>query len=194
MNSARSIAAVTAILRRLLENGLADLATSSQIGADVLVSALPPDRVAVDAEERAQLNLFLYQLSPNTALRPPRAGAPMLALDLYYLLSAYAPTDLVYELILGAALRVLQATSVLHREQIKTTLDAVSGSSDGQVLSAAAAALAEAPLAEQVTQIQLAPQFLTLEDASRLWSTFQARYRPSLYYKVSVALIDTGTG
>ena len=53
------VAAVTAVLKDLLHNGIIDRDLTSSVG-DVTVSALPPDRVVTQGQpETSQLNLFL---------------------------------------------------------------------------------------------------------------------------------------
>src|SRR5215211_6505709 len=87
MSSALALASVTAVLKDLLENGLASAAITTKLGGDSAVSALPPDRVAAGADEKAQLNLFLYLVTPHTGLRRSTNGSTStaLALDLHYL-------------------------------------------------------------------------------------------------------------
>ena len=68
MSSGLAIAAVTAVLKDLLNNGLIDHDLTPSVG-DVTVTALPPDRVSTAADEKSQLNLFLYQVTPNPDLR-----------------------------------------------------------------------------------------------------------------------------
>ena len=90
------LASVTAVLKHRLENGLVECGIPGAIGGDVIVSTLPPDRIAVTSEERAQLNLFLYQAAPQTGLtgtgwrRSDDSGRtplmPPLSLELFYLL------------------------------------------------------------------------------------------------------------
>ena len=41
-------------------------------------------------------------------------------------------------------------------------------------------------------EMRLCLQFLSLEEMSKLWSALQARYRPSLVYKVSLAPAKAG--
>ena len=73
MSYALAIATVSAVLKSLLDNRLAEQGVAATVG-DVSVTALPPDRISVGTEERSQLNLFLYRITPNTALRRSRAG------------------------------------------------------------------------------------------------------------------------
>ena len=57
------------------------------------------------------------------------------------------------------------------------------------------AALIESGLSDQVQEIKITPQFLSFEDMSKLWSMFQARYRPSLTYEISaVTMAVEGSG
>src|SRR5438067_457520 len=104
MSSALAIAAVTAVLKNLLDNRLIEQGVAATLG-DVTVSAQPPDRISVGADEKSQLNLFLYRLTPNTGWRKTdsRNGnghGPSLALDLHYLLTAYGEQDLQAEILL----------------------------------------------------------------------------------------------
>src|SRR5215831_12066323 len=194
MSSALALASVTAVLKDLLENGLARGGVTSKIGGDTSVSALPPDRVTAGAEERAQLNLFLYAVTANTRMRSDRgtagSAARPLALDLHYLLTAYGSQDFQTEILLGHALQLLHETPVLERERIRASLTAISHTRDRRVIPPSQAALANSPLADQVDSITITPEFLSTEEISKLWSALQAKYRPSATYKVSAVFID----
>src|SRR5215469_15449231 len=108
MSSPLAIAAVTATLKDLLNDGLLNHDLSS-IGS-FSVTATPPDRVTTGPMEPNQLNLFLYQVTANLGWRnsdlPSRSsnGArltnPPLALDLHYMLTAYGSQDLNAEILL----------------------------------------------------------------------------------------------
>ena len=67
MSSALAIAAVSASLKDLLNNGLIDHDLSS-IGS-FTVTAQPPDRISTGQTEANQLNLFLYRVTPNQGWR-----------------------------------------------------------------------------------------------------------------------------
>ena len=183
---------VTALLKDLLENGLASGGVTSKIGGDTTVSALPPDRVASGADERAQLNVFLYLVTPHARLPTNGARGPArpLSLDLHYLLSAYGAQDLQTEILLGHALQLLHATPVIERESIRKTLKTLSHTRDRRVVPPALGALANSDLADQVERLEIEPEFLSGEESSKLWSALQAKYRPSAAYKVSAVLID----
>ena len=199
MSSALGIAAVTAVLKNLLDNRLIERGLVASLG-DVTVSALPPDRIAVGADEKTQLNLFLYRLTPNTRWRttataatPDASRPPMLALDLHYLLTAYGEQDLQAEILLGFGMQLLHEVGSLNREQIHAALAVIAPRGSGAVISPARAALSEVKLADAVERIDVVPEFPSTEEISRLWSTLQARYRPSSAYRVSAVMIEAST-
>jgi hypothetical protein len=199
MSTALALASVTAILKDLLNNGLIDHDVSSSVG-NILVTALPPDRIETgEASEKSQLNLFLYQVTPNPGWRNvalpsrnangDRLTNPPLALDLHYMLTAYGAKDLHGEILLGYGMQLLHETPVLTRNAIRRSLgptSPVNGSFPAELAN-----LATAGLAEQVEQIKICPMALTSEEISRLWTAFQARYRPTAAYQVSVVLIES---
>lgn len=199
MSSPLAIAGVTAVLRDLLNNGLIDHNIAGAIGANVNVTASPPDVIKLDgANAQTQLNLFLHQVTPNPGWRnvglPARdergtrlANAP-LALDLHYLLTAYGAEDLHSEILLGYAMHLLHETPVLDRQSIRTAL--AGGTVDGSVLPPAFQGMDAADIADQVEQIKIVPSSLGAEEMSRLWAALQAHYRPTAAYQVSVVLIE----
>jgi hypothetical protein len=215
MSSALVIASVTAVLKNLLDNGLIQHGIAASLG-DASVTVLPPDRIPVGTEERTQLNLFLYRVTPNTGWRnsvPPqingngngngKAGSlgnasdgavppdrPPLALDLHYLLTAYGEQDLQAEILLGYAMQLFHQTSTLDAPTMRQALEAIGQNGTGGGLSAARTALAAADLSSGVPQIAIFPEFLSTEETSKLFSMLQARYRPSAAYRVSTVLIE----
>jgi Pvc16 N-terminal domain len=197
MSSPLAIAAVTAALKDLLNDGLLnhDL---SQIGS-FSVTSTPPDRITTGETEPNQLNLFLYQVTANPGWRnvqlPSRDGdgSPLrstpLALDLHYLLSAYGAQDLNAEILLGYAMQLLHETPMLSRAQLRTVLGGVSPV-DGSILPGPFGTLSALDLADQVELVKITPVFLTAEELSKMWTAMQARYRPTMAYMVSVVLIE----
>ena len=69
MSGPFALAAVSAVLRRLLTNGIGDVDLSIFGGAASVITLHPPDLVETGANELAQLNLYLYRVAPNAALR-----------------------------------------------------------------------------------------------------------------------------
>jgi len=197
MSSPLAIAAVTATLKDLLNDGLLnhDLTPLGSFS----VTALPPDRITTGATEPNQLNLFLYQITSNAGWRnvdlPSRdsSGArltnPPLALDLHYLLTAYGSQDFNAEILLGYAMHLLHETPVLSRAQLRTVLGGTP-LVDGTILPSPFGTLSANDLADQVELVKITPAFLSSEDLSKMWTAMQARYRPSMAYTASVVLIQ----
>ncbi|WP_449433115.1 DUF4255 domain-containing protein [Pseudomonas putida] len=200
MSTALAIAGVTAILRDRLNDGLINNKVAGQLGKSVTVSVCAPDRVVpVDGTETSQLNLFLYQVLPNASWRneclpsydssgQQRLGNPPLALDLYYLISAYSGGDFHAEILLGYAMQLMHEFPVITRAMLHTAL---TPSPDlGVTLPAALRALADCGLADQVEQLRITPQTLNSEEISKLWAATQSSLRPTAAYQVSVVLIE----
>jgi hypothetical protein len=178
MSNTLAIAAVTATLRNLLLSGIhADSELS-----DATVTTQPIDK-ARNNNNANQINLFLYLTSQdpsfrNTAVsryaRPGENGYPPLALDLYYLITAYGRDndDLLGHRLLGRAMSILHDHPLLGADEIK-------------------AALAGNDLYEQVERIRISPQPMTVDEASKLWMVFQTQYRISVAYRADIVLIDS---
>ncbi|MBI2767715.1 MAG: DUF4255 domain-containing protein [Chloroflexi bacterium] len=199
MSNALAIAAVTATLRDLLNNGIIahDLGAATGL---VTVTSRPPDLVPTGDQEVAQLNLFMYHVTPNSGWRntalPSRdadgnrlTNAP-LALDLHYLLTAYGAGEFVQDILLGYATQLLHEQPALSRSAIRTALGAPPPVS-GAALPPALQALAAAELADQVEQIKITPATMSVDEISRLWSAFTVPYRPTVAYTASVVLIES---
>lgn len=212
MSNTLAIAAVTAMLKDILENGLANHPVAISIG-DLLVTALPPDRITVGSDERPQLNVFLYQVSQNRNadwVSRDRLGSrtekqhdgllkhqdrcinepPFLALDLHYLITAYGAKDFQSELLLGYAMRVLHDIPLITREMVCVALKHAAAMTTFGALSQVLSTLSIEDLAEQVGEIKLCPEFFNMEETSKLWSSLQTHYRPSAGYQASMVLFD----
>lgn len=197
MSNALAIAAVTAVLKDKLNDGM----VNAQLGGlgNVTVSALPLDRLGEKSDSINQLNLFLWRVTPNTGwvnerlpARSPsgaRVDSPLLSLDLHYVLTAHGVEDLTAEILLGYGMQVLHETPVLGREAIRTSLGG--GAVTGIKLPDAYEDLAAAALADQFEQIKITPHYIDMEDVSRVWSAFNTGLRPSCHYQVSVVLIES---
>lgn len=200
MSTALAIAGVTAVLRDLLINGLIDQDLTPSLG-DVTVSAIAPDRVRPpDENGPSQLNLFLYQVTPNLGWRNvgqptfDRGGArlanPPLALDLHYLLTAFGAADFHSEILLGYGMQLLHENPILTRDAIRTALSPPSQAPGGGGLPENLRLLSTSNLADQVEQIKIVPEILDSEEISKLWAALQTNYRPTAAYHVSVVLIE----
>ena len=204
MSSALGVAGVSAVLADLLNNGVVDQNLAATVGGLVKVSAKPPDRVAPPpAADPNQLNLFLYHVAPNPGWRnvglPARDGSgtrltnPPLALDLFYLLTAYGDKDFHAEILLGYAMQLFHETPVLTRDAIRKALSGPAAPVIGDILpqTPSFTTLVAADLAEQVEQIKIIPQSMGTEEMSKLWTALQTSYRPTAAYQVSVVLIES---
>ena len=197
MSSPLAIGAVSAVLRNLLDNGMVE--AGGALGSTVTVSSVAPDTIDLEgAQEPLRLNLFLYQATPNPGWRnvglPSRnpageriTNAP-LALDLHYLVTAYAQADFQADILLGYAMHLLHERPVLDRAAVRRALDP--SPLDVSMLPPAFQALAASDLADQVELLKITPTAMSIEELSKLWSALQSHYRPSTAYQVSVVLIE----
>lgn len=195
MNSNRvfAIASITALLKRLLDNEIVRQFASTPLG-DVMVTALPPDRIQLGTEERAQLNLFLYRVTPNSTRQQASVlthgeGSSTrlpLALDLHYLLAAYGEKELQVDALLGCAAQLFHENPVLSPALLRTQLATARDSGSSEPLLEA---IASSTFLEHVQPVKITPEFLSVDDHSKLWASWQAHARPSLTYQVSMALV-----
>ncbi len=193
MSGPFAIAAVTAVLQRLLTNGLGNVDLSIFGGNATVITAHAPDLITVGTNEPAQLNLFLYRVTPNAALRNDglasrgpngeRLTNPPLALDLHYLLTAYGAQEFYPEALLGYGMQVLHEVPFLSRDLIR-------GTWSGPINDPVEQALADSGLVDQIEYIKLTPQNLSTEELSKLWTAFQAKYRMGAGYVATVLLIQ----
>lgn len=182
MSNHLAIATVTSALRQMLYDAINDDVNGTE------VTIYPPDDPNLK-NDSPRLNLFLYQVIPNTAWKNAdlptrrRDGSQIrrtqLGLDLHYLLTVYGnmKDDPEAHRILGSAVRTFHEHPILTRQTIRGVLNQ--------------AYLAGSDIADQVETVKITAQNLSLEELSKLWSVFfQIPYRISLAYQVSVVLID----
>ena len=197
MSTSFGVAAVTAVLEYMLNNGMGVPVVTGAAGQVVAVTAMPPDLIDLTgANAKPQINLFLHQVYPNMGWRnrglPSRDEAghrltnPPLAVDMHYFLTAYGTADLESEVLLGYALQVLHETPVLSRSIIRTALN---GGGVSTTSIAYQDPLKVVGLADQVEQLKISPFPLNTEEMSRFWTAMQAHYRPTFSFQVTVVLI-----
>ncbi|MFN6219426.1 MAG: DUF4255 domain-containing protein [Aphanizomenon sp.] len=183
MSNYLAIATVTAVLQRIVQNSLQFDVQGAR------VTTLKPINLSSGPSELG-VNIFLYQVLSNPALNnidatPMRSRANpnkrQTALDLYYMLSFYGnDVELEPQRILGSVLRTLNDQSIITSEMIQQTL----ANSNFPFLS-------DSNLGDQVQQINISLNDLSLDDLSKVWSTFfQTPYVLSVVYKVLIVLID----
>lgn len=185
MSNTLAIAAVTAALQRLLnqyvpQNLPPDLPAEFNPG-ELRVTTRAPDKARNGTAN--QLNLFLYQTVINGGLRnldmpgrsrPGEQAVPPLALDLYYLLTAYGREndELNAQILLGQAMRILHDHALLGADELRT-------------------ALPGSDVHDQIERVRIRVQPLSVEELSKLWTVFQTNYHLSVAYQVAVVLIES---
>jgi len=199
MSNAFGIAAVTAVMRDILSRRLVAAKAGGVVSAMAKVTAQPPDRIAVENGAESCLNLFLYEVAPNTGWamedHPSRGfdgrsvSNPMLALDLQYLLSAYGIEDMEAEVLLGHGMQALHESPGLSRAAIRKVLDP--GPADGIGVLKKAFRERTVSLADQFESIKISPRYLKSDEMNKIWSSLNAHYRPSVVYQATVVLIES---
>jgi hypothetical protein len=178
MSAPSAIAAVTSTLRNLLTN--AALEDSELL--DTTVTTQPP-AVARNGNDANQLNLFLYSTAVDTAfsnspipgqIKTGESGMPPLALVLKYLITAYGRNedDVNGHRLMGRSMSALHDHPLLGSSEIQ-------------------AALPDTDLHNQIERVRITHNALSVDDMSKLWTSFQAEYRLSTGYEVSVVLIES---
>lgn len=171
MSAATALGAVS----RSLREQLLDL---MELTPPVAVTLLAPDEAGGG---NRRVNLFLYRVTEHPQLRNAdfrlRPGtsdvleAPPLSLVLSYLMTVYAPNDpdtgnADAHAILGEAMRVFHERPVVPSD------------------------LLDPELADATEELRITPVPLDPEDVGRVWSTFDAPFRLSVAYEVSVVQLD----
>lgn len=191
MSNEYALAAVTLALRNVLEGvkniqdapEFDDLPVDVKPTAEILITNLPLEKAHEADAAKNQVNLFLYHVSHNAAWRnmdlpnrvkPGETGRPPLALVLHYVLTAYGQnnSELVGHLLLGKAMSLLHDYNIFLRSDLQN-------------------ALAASGLHEQVENVRVTPQPISIDEVSKLWTGFQTQYRLSVAYEVSVVLIES---
>ncbi len=207
MSNVLAIAAVTHLLKDLLNDAFIDGDVTSALGADFSITALPP-HLATAAEGETQptvLNLFLHRITTNPTMRnmdlPTRTTngqllqRPRLALDLHYILTVISAQELHSEILLGYAMQLFHETAILPKERIRSALStpaAIAAVSD-EILPDDLGIIQAARLADQLELVKISPRTLSMDDMSKLWTALQASYRTTVAYDVSVVLIERET-
>ncbi|WP_433305781.1 DUF4255 domain-containing protein [Actinoplanes sp. CA-030573] len=168
MSNTKALSAVTSALQWLLQRG-----------AIPKVTTLPPDAAHKD-NAVPRVNLFLFQSRlnaawvngeyPGAALGGEAAPAP-LPLVLSYLVTALGGTTPAQDTeMLAEAMLLLHDNAILSPAEIQS-------------------ALAGSDFATQIEKVRITPQPLPVDEISKLWMVFQAPYRLSVAYEVSVVLL-----
>lgn len=188
MSNTLAIAATTGALVTLLGKVTDPRFPGEPEYSDAEVTCVPFDEVKTDGTKN-QLNVFLFQIVPNATWRGLDAsranrledGKAPLALTLHYLLTAYGKDndDLLSHGLLGRAMSLLHDYAILAPATITAAI------------SSLATQLGGSDLATQIERVRVTMQVLSIDEMSKLWTMFQAKFRVSAVYTVSVVLIDS---
>lgn len=193
MSNSLAVAMVTAALRRILGEALVGVPAGGVENARV--TTLRPDMLTnIDGDARG-INIFLYEVATNGAwtgadlpTRRPDGTLltrPQQALNLHYLLTFSGDESaLEPQRMLGVAVSVLNAQPVLSRELVRDIIarDRADDPTTWEQFS---------DLADQVDVVRFTLLPVSLEELSKLWSTFiQSPYRLSVTYQAAVVLLD----
>jgi hypothetical protein len=185
MSNELAVAAVTETLKDLISTPVGNAVTGAQVGT------FSPDDTANLLTVKPGVNIFLYQVSPNAALRnadlPTRTQdgtlqrKPQAALDLHYLLTYYGDYSVLEpQRLLGAVVKTLHAYPTLSRTRIQE----VQNNPQTQFLKTS-------NLDTQSELVRFTPIAFTLEELSKLWSfLLKVDYVLSTAYVASVVLIE----
>lgn len=170
MSASTAIGMVSESLRNLLIGEM-------RLVPAVPVTVLAPDEPGGDR----RINLFLYKAQENPVLKnldwqvkrgaPTQLVPPPLSLNLFYLMTPYAPNDsqtgnAVAHEILGEAMRVLHEHPIVPQEYL----------ADG--------------LQDAREQIKIILNTLNVDELSQVWHTFTQPFRLSVLYEISVVQLD----
>ena len=194
MSDYLAVGGVSAVLQWLLTNALTSGGPTTVLSSPQPVTAMSPDLISTGTNEQPQINLFMYYVSLNPALRNldlpsvngqgARLSNPPLPLNLHYLVTAYGSKQFAAEILLAWAMKVLHDNPVVPSATIQQALSALVPASPEATL------IAHSTLPQQLEHIRITPETLTTEEIYRLWAAFEAPYRPSTAIQVSVIVIQ----
>jgi hypothetical protein len=165
---------ISKVLRTLLwEAYSADPVIRPLIGSEAAIVFTNPTDTARDSANR--LSLWVYQVSENEFLKnqtPSQSVGPNhttlrmppLALNLFYLLTPFAPSAEADLLVLGKSMQVFYDNAIVFlQEQLNNVFE----------------------------ELRLVLCRLTLDELTRVWEALREPYRLSVCYQVRVARIDS---
>jgi len=177
MSNYLAVATVTEALRMTLEDAV-------KIVGGAIATSVRPDQIASGA---TGVNVYLYQIVPNAALRNNDLASrdadgklvqrPKAAIDLHYLLTVHGDEKTFEpQRVMGAVIRSMHDTAVLTKKSISD--------------AAALGALTGSDLVDAPERIKFTPLPLSVEELSKLWTVFQAKFALSVAYSASVVIIE----
>ena len=192
MSNFLAVGGVSASLQALLRDRMDLPQGTTRAELQVTVSSPPGDEA--QAAETPRVNLFLYRVTENGALKnqmipgqghPSEYGHPPLSLVLHYLITAYGASDdngVLNEtrahFLLGSAMRVLHDHPIVTESLV--TVQAPAGQT-----------ILHQSLRGEFEHVKLCLDPISLEDLSKVWTALTRAYRLSAAYTVSVVQIES---
>ena len=177
MGDYKVVGAVDATLRALLWSRMQnDSDITSIIGTEQQISFEPPFKIVQDADPTpVSLSVFLYRVSENGDMknRPLQRinngllRYPPLSLNLFYLLTPLTNTADNDHMLLSKAMHILYDNAVVKGSEL------------------------QGGLADAAEELRIILNPMSLEDSSKLWSSFMRPFRLSVCYEVKVIYIDS---
>jgi len=196
MANALAIAAVTATLKDILNDGIVN-GDLSDIG-EIKVSSMPPDTLVGETEKNC-INIYPWKITHNSALTsldlPAYSGSGRkisrgrLCLNIHYILTSTGTTDLNGPIVMGFGMQKMHEYPVLNAA-LRKTLSTPSIGLDPAILPADYKMLVAADLADQIENVRLIPSRTEDEDLTNIWPAFNSALRLSSLYQVSVVMIE----
>ena len=143
--------------------------------------------------ESSRINLFLYKVEENPNLKNqeiPGMGHPCaychppLSLNLYYLITAYGSTlegdssidETLSQQVLGSCMRVFHDCSFI--------------TDNIEIIGTSVANILDPSLQNEFEKIKITLEPISLDEISKIWSSFSTPLRVSVAYRVSVIQIE----
>lgn len=188
MSDFRAIGGVSATLKTLLQDRMEFLNDVKPSNFRVTIST-PQLSTPTQSAESPRINLFLYQVTENSALKNQafpswgESGPPPLSLNLHYLLTAYGSNpdgefvdESLAHFLLGSAMRVLHDFPIITDQITKKGTTEV---------------ILDGELRGEFETIKLSLEPINLEDISKVWTALTIPYHLSVAYLVKVVQIES---
>ncbi len=173
-------AAVTALLRARLIGQVGGPWTAETERTHVVTQQ--PDHVLATDETGPLVNVFLYSATPTAALLNA-ADSGRVPFTLTYLIAIHGVLPLDADILLGQVITALTTDPVVTPQTMLAVLAPTADDPSGllsKVFRKEAVALAD----DGIT-LRLALRPLSLDELSRVWSSFRTPYRPSVLLDVT---------
>lgn len=196
MSDFQAIGGVSETLRALLEDRME--LPADAVGNFVVTIGPPKSDITQnqpDAAEPPRVNLFLYKIAENGALKNQEIpghghsgtfGFPPLSLSLYYLLTAYGTreeqgrfSETLAHFLLGSAMRVFHDIAIVTDDLRSVRHEPVGDQILHEVLRG------------EFEKVKLSLEPISLEDLSKVWTALTMPFRVAAAYHVSVVQIES---